>query len=278
MLRDGVPDLVEALAGVAGAGEDGGAALAVVGGDELHRDGQLAGRDPGGLEVVAVGLRDADDVGQLEDAALDALQLIAGAGHLKHEERVRHAVDGDLRLSDADRLDQHDVESGGLEHQHRLARGAGDAAQVPRGGGGADERLIARGQLAHAGAVAEDGAAGARRAGVDGEDGDPVPALLDQLLPHGVDERRLARPGDAGDADAERVAGARCEELQQLVGLLAMGGLRRLHQGDGPRDVSAVARLDPVNQFRHAQPTHASHPIVRGRALGRRVAPRVGFL
>jgi hypothetical protein len=46
----------------------------------------------------SVGLVDGADVGDLEDAELDALQLFPGAGEGEEEERVDHLGDGDLRL------------------------------------------------------------------------------------------------------------------------------------------------------------------------------------
>ena len=100
---------------------------------EAQRAGELAGRGAGLLLAVAVGLVHRDHVGDLEDALLDALELVAGAGQGEEEERVDHAGDGDLGLPDADRLDQHHVVRRRLEHRHRLAGGAGDAAE--RAGG-----------------------------------------------------------------------------------------------------------------------------------------------
>ena len=61
----------------------------------------------GALDLIAIGLVDGDDVGELEQAALDALQFVAGARDRHHDEHIDHVGDGDLRLADADRLDQH---------------------------------------------------------------------------------------------------------------------------------------------------------------------------
>src|SRR2546429_276156 len=95
---------------------------AVVGRGGLRRGSQLA--------VVLV---DDDDVGELDDPALDALQLVARARRDQDGEQVDHAGDCDLGLADTHRLDHHHVEAGGLAEQHRLARPAGDAAQGARG-------------------------------------------------------------------------------------------------------------------------------------------------
>ena len=94
-----------------------------------QRAGQLAGGRPGLLLAVAVGLVDRDHVGDLEDALLDALELVAGAGQGEEEEGVDHAGHGDLGLADADGLDQHHVVRRRLEHRHRLHGRPGDAAE-----------------------------------------------------------------------------------------------------------------------------------------------------
>ena len=65
---------------------------------------------------VAVGLVDGDHVGELEDALLDALQLVAGAGRASSTRKKSTMLgDGRLALADADGLDEHDVEAGGLD-------------------------------------------------------------------------------------------------------------------------------------------------------------------
>ena len=51
----------------------------------------------------------------LDDALLDALQIVAAAGQQQHEEEVDHVGDRDLGLADADRLDDDDVEAGRLD-------------------------------------------------------------------------------------------------------------------------------------------------------------------
>ena len=83
----------------------------VVGRAPLRRRGQ-----------VAVGLVHHDDVGQLDDPALHALQIVARAGREQQHEHVDHARDRDLRLADTDRLDEHDVETRGLAEQGAPSR------------------------------------------------------------------------------------------------------------------------------------------------------------
>ncbi|MPM47859.1 hypothetical protein SDC9_94580 [bioreactor metagenome] len=109
-------------------------AAVCVGGDELHRDGQLAGSDPGLAGVVAVGLVDGDHMGEFQDALLDALQLVTRAGEHQDQIGVDHPLDGDFGLAHADGLDNDDVVAGGFHEQHALAGGAGDTTEMQSGG------------------------------------------------------------------------------------------------------------------------------------------------
>ena len=158
-----------------------------------------------GALAVAVGLVDGDHVGQLEDAALDALQLVAGAREREQQERVDHLGDGDLGLPDADGLDDHDVVAGGLEHEHRLARGAGHAAERrPEGQGRMKAARWRRARPSGSGRRGSSRRCGARsgrrRARRPG-------GRVDQPASQRVDERRLAGTGHAGDADAHGATG-----------------------------------------------------------------------
>ena len=71
-------------------------------------------RPAGGGQQVTVGLVDDDDVGQLHDPPLDALQLVAAARRRQQEEAVDHVGDRGLGLADPHRLDEHHVETGRL--------------------------------------------------------------------------------------------------------------------------------------------------------------------
>jgi hypothetical protein len=83
--------------------------------------GILGGSPPGGGLELAVGLVDRQDVGQLDDAALEALQLIAAARQQQQQEEVDQIRHCGLGLADADRLDDDHVEAGRLAQQHGLA-------------------------------------------------------------------------------------------------------------------------------------------------------------
>jgi hypothetical protein len=124
------PDAVEPVAGEARAGQHRHVPTTVgVAAQHANGPGQLARRRARIRLARTVGLVDGDDVGDLEDPALDALQLVAGTRQRQEQERVDHLGDGDLGLPDAHRLDQHDVVAPRLDDHHRLTGGLGDAAQ-----------------------------------------------------------------------------------------------------------------------------------------------------
>ena len=124
------------VAGQGRAGDDrGGPGPGAPAVHQAERTGQLPGRGTGLLlpldTASVVRLVEGDHVGELEDALLDALELVAGPGQRQEQEGVDHPRDGDLRLSDADRLDEHDVVRRRLQHQHRLAVARATPPRVP---------------------------------------------------------------------------------------------------------------------------------------------------
>ena len=112
-------------------------------------------------EQLAVGLVDHHEVGELDDAALDALQLVAGARREQQQKAVDHVGDRALALADADRLDHDHVEAGRLAGERGLARAPRDPAERATGGRGADERFGRLGEPLHARLVAQNRAAAA---------------------------------------------------------------------------------------------------------------------
>ena len=81
---------------------------------DMQRRAVFGSGSLGAREVVAVGLVDRDHVGELDQALLEALQLVAGARQHQHQEKIGHVGDHGLRLAGADGLDQHDVVAGGF--------------------------------------------------------------------------------------------------------------------------------------------------------------------
>ena len=106
----------------------------------------------------------------------------------------------------ADRLDDDDVLARGVEDERDVARGAREAAEVAARRHAADEDALVAVMRAHAHAVAENGAAGKRTGGIDGDDADRLAAAA-QLRRQPIDERALAGAGRSGDADEIRAPG-----------------------------------------------------------------------
>src|ERR1019366_377165 len=83
----------------------------------------------GRLLVAAVGLVDRDEIRDLEDAALDALELVARAREHQDDEDVDHVGPRRLALADAHGLHEHDIEPGSPGEQQGLARLAAHPAE-----------------------------------------------------------------------------------------------------------------------------------------------------
>ena len=109
--------------------------------------------------AFAIGLVDDEDVGDLHDAGLERLHVVAGARHQRDDRDVGGADDVDFVLADADGLDDDDVLAGGVEDERRVAGRARQAAQVAARRHAADEHARVAGVRLHAHAVAEDRAA-----------------------------------------------------------------------------------------------------------------------
>ena len=155
---------------------------------------------------------------------------------------------GGFRLPDAHRLDEDDIEPGGLAQHDRLARLAGHASERSRRRGGAheDRRVVA--DALHAGLVAEDRASAAFRRGVDGQHREFVAQRYDHVA-DSFDERGFAGSRDARDADADRFPGVGQTRLDDLLRLRIVRRVGRFDQRDGLRECGDVAREDARDVF-----------------------------
>ena len=100
----------DALAGQRAGRQDRHLPIAAPRGHGPHRQHRLEVGD-GAVGVGPVALADDVDVGDLEDAGLDRLDVVAQPGRRDDDRRVRRAHDLDLVLAHADRLDDDDVVS-----------------------------------------------------------------------------------------------------------------------------------------------------------------------
>ena len=129
--------------------------------DQPHRARVIGDRALRRGGEFAIGLIDQDQIGELDDAALDPLQLVTSRRRQDQDEHVDKLSDSCFGLADADSLDQYRIKSRRFAQQDGLARAARDAAGGVAGGRRADEGLRRARQLGHAGLVAEDRAAAA---------------------------------------------------------------------------------------------------------------------
>src|SRR5439155_12371693 len=180
-------------------------------------------------------------VGQLEDALLYALELVARAREHEDQEEADHRGDRELGLPDADRLDQHDVVARRLADEERLPRPPRDTPERARGRARADEGLGRGREARHARLVAQDAAARERARRVDGEHGDLLPET-DQMEAESLDEGALAHPGHAAHADAGGAARVGEHELEEPLRRALVVGARALDQRDRLGERAAAPR------------------------------------
>ena len=96
-----------------------------------------------------------EHVGDLQNAGLEHLHRIARTGLQRDEHRVGDLRDLDLRLPDADRFDDHHVETERIHQRHRIGGRAGDAAEMSATRHRPDEHARIDEVLGEANAIAE---------------------------------------------------------------------------------------------------------------------------
>ena len=163
---------------------------------------------------VDVGLVEDDQVGHLDDALLDRLQVVAGIGQLQQHEACRSCRRPSFRDWPTPTVSTM-MTSKPAASQSSIASRVLSATppSEPADGDGRMKASSRCDKLLHARLVAEDGAAGNRRRRIDGEHRHAVPAL-DQIDAQRFDEGRFADTGHAGDADADGLAGVRQQRVR----------------------------------------------------------------
>ena len=124
-----------------------------------------------------VGLVDDEDIGDLEQARLDRLDVVTEAGHRDDDGGVGGLHHLDLVLADSDRLDQHALEAHRIEHVRDVERGALPRARRtrPREAIDADEHPGIEHVLGDPDPIAEHGPACERARRVDRQHPDLAP-------------------------------------------------------------------------------------------------------
>ncbi len=137
-----------------------------------------------------IGLVDHEHVGDLHDACLDGLHVVAHAGHQHHHGHLRQSGDLHFVLPHADGLDQHVIAAGASIRRARSRVARGQAAQRAASRHRADENSRIGMMLLHADAVAQNGAASGPAARVHRQNRHGL-ALLPQCQCQAIHQRAL---------------------------------------------------------------------------------------
>src|SRR5204862_5372942 len=123
----------------------------------------------------------------------------------------------DLALAGADRLEEDEVLSGRIQHEQRLKRGFGEAAEVAAGAHRADEHLGVEEMVREADPVAEERPLRERARRVDRDHPDRA-LLLAHVADERADQARLADTALPGDPDRVGTPGLAIERADAGVG------------------------------------------------------------
>ena len=201
------------------------------------------------VHIVAVALVDDDTIGDLHDAALDALQLVARTCHLDKQEEVDHRVTGGLALSDTDGLDEDLVKARSLTEDDGLTRLTGHTAEGTCRRTRTDEGVRMLGEFLHARLVAEDRALGALAGGVDGQHSQTAALLTEHMHAELIDAGRLAGSRHTTDTYTHTVAAIGQTLVDHLLRLRLMVGIDTLNEGDSLRQHGDIALEDAFNHL-----------------------------
>ena len=183
--------------------------------DVLCSDGSNDGRMPAvsrhderkhGVELLfeavgafAVGFVEDEDVRDFHEARFHGLNVVTEAGNENDDDTIGEADDVNFILADADGFDEDLFFACGVQDECDFGSGSRKAAEKTACGHGADEDAGVAGMALHADAIAENGAAGVRAGGIDGDDSDFLAGFA-IVSGEAVDERAFAGARSAGDA------------------------------------------------------------------------------
>ena len=165
------------------------------------------------LRSLAIAFIDNEDVGDLHDAGLDGLHIIAHAGNQDHHRDIRQADNVNFILAHAYGFHQHHVLAAGIEHRGHVSGGARQAAQKSARRHAADVDAGVRMVRLHADAIAENRPASVRTGRINRDDAHRLLflAILARQLIH---QRALAAARRAGQSDDARPAAVRKQRFQ----------------------------------------------------------------
>ena len=198
------------------------------------------------VSAVAIALVDHENVGNLHNARLEALHIVAHAGHQHNDGYVGQAHDIDFILADPHGFEQEPLLAAGLDHGGYLRRAAGEPTQRAAGGHAAHIKAGIGIVLSHPDAISQDGSPGKGAGGVDGNHSD---GRLLRAIPvsQPIDQGALTGAGRAGDADAHcgaavgEAAGKNLPRRRRVI----------LHQRNRPGQRAYISLAHAPDQLRH---------------------------
>ena len=201
-------------------------------GEEVYRIGILHSGLLCSLGIITIGLGDSNHIGHLHDAALDALQLIAGPSQHEKEEKIDHALHGGLALAHTHRLYDDDLKACCLAEEHALTGARAHTTERSARRRRADIGLWVARECIHTGLIAHDAATAALAARVDGKHGQWLVHACDKTT-KGLYEGTLAHTRHACDAYPYRIARIGQDGLQNICGQCTVFGEPALDHRDG---------------------------------------------
>ena len=112
--------------------------------------------------ALAIGFVDHENVRNLHQPGLQALHVVAHAGHQHHNRAIRQPHDFNFALPHAHCLDQDNILASSVQQQRCVARGLRQATQISARGHGPDENPFVARMALHADAIAQNRATGKR--------------------------------------------------------------------------------------------------------------------
>ena len=203
------------------------------------------------------------NVGDLQNSRLDRLDVIAQTRRGDDDRRVCSARDVDFVLPDADRLDDDELVARRVEHVDSFERPAREPAERTPGRHAAHVHSCVAREIAHADSIAEDRAAAERTRRIDCHDRDLAGGPADRRSEL-RDQRRLAAPRNAGDADDVCAAGVLENRVERSAGFLGSG----LRAGEEPGDRADLARENARDEIERGNICHR-----QGLEIGARECP-----
>ena len=189
----------------------------------------------------AIGLVHHEHVSDFHQTGLVGLDGVAPTRVHHHHGGIGRTDDVGLHLTHPHGLHHNPIATHGRQHHQGVTGGTGQPTEVTPGGHGPYVHTVIACDVAHAHAVAQDGAAAERAGRIDGQYGHGPPTAA-QFPAQGGGQRALPRARRPGDADGHR-GRALSGQLERYLQHLGRCGPSALHQAEASGQGPAIAVL-----------------------------------